>query len=255
MSWRNALCAGGLPRSPGGGGGKAPHGARPYTNIRFALTTRRCRPGDPDLTYQTGYLGHVIQMTIETEMSKEAISLRNMDRARQGVENHLEGPNADIDRIIRSIRENRWTLSNTLIKAFPQLADPALAAVSLVQSCRRSMRSESRTKTNHPRQRTERTGPRVLKMSHLDARAASTAKLISGSTGFSCAKPEMPKGKLLIKVGLSLVDASVSCCKPPLGRTPAGSSFGIARNLPFVCGGRTGLGLSVLSVLYAGKSW
>lgn len=82
----------------------------------------------PDLTYQAEYLGHVVQMTIENEMSKEAIILRDMDRARQGVKNHLEGPNSDIDQIIRSLRENRWTLSNKLIKAFPQLADPAMAA-------------------------------------------------------------------------------------------------------------------------------
>jgi hypothetical protein len=82
----------------------------------------------PDLTYQAEYLGHVIRMTIESEMSKEAIILRDMDQARQGVKNYLEGPNSDIDQIIRSIRENRWALSNKLLKAFPQLADPDMAA-------------------------------------------------------------------------------------------------------------------------------
>jgi hypothetical protein len=51
-----------------------------------------------------------------------------MDLARQGVKNYLEGPNSDIDQIIRSIRENHWALSNKLLKAFPQLADPDMAA-------------------------------------------------------------------------------------------------------------------------------
>jgi hypothetical protein len=36
----------------------------------------------------------------------------------------IEGPDADIDRIIRSIREHGGQLSNKLKKAYPQLADP-----------------------------------------------------------------------------------------------------------------------------------
>ena len=60
-------------------------------------------------------------------MSKEAIFLSNLERAREGVKNHLEGPNMNIDQIIRSIRDNRWAVSNKLMKAFPQLADRNLA--------------------------------------------------------------------------------------------------------------------------------
>lgn len=81
----------------------------------------------PDLTHQSEYLGEVIRQTIEIEMSKEAGFLRDLEAAREGVKNHLEGPNADIDQIIRSIRENGWTVSNKLTKAFPPLADSALA--------------------------------------------------------------------------------------------------------------------------------
>lgn len=81
----------------------------------------------PDLTFQAEYMGHIIQLTIESEMSQEANFLRNQERAREGVKNYLEGPNTDIDQIIRSLRENRWTLSNKLVKTFPQLADPKLA--------------------------------------------------------------------------------------------------------------------------------
>lgn len=72
-----------------------------------------------NLACQAEYLGHVIQMDIENEMSKEAIILRDMERAREGVKKHLEGPDPDIDQIIRSLRENRWTLSSKFIKAFP----------------------------------------------------------------------------------------------------------------------------------------
>jgi hypothetical protein len=81
----------------------------------------------PDLTHQCEYLGNVVRLTIEDEMSREAGFLRDMDRAREGVKNHLEGPNADIDQIIRSLRENAWKPSNKLLKTFPQLANPALA--------------------------------------------------------------------------------------------------------------------------------
>lgn len=82
----------------------------------------------PDLTHQSEYIGDVVRLTIEVEMSKEASVLRDMEHAREAVKNHLEGPNTDIDQIIRSVRENGWNASNKLVKAFPPLADPALAA-------------------------------------------------------------------------------------------------------------------------------
>lgn len=82
----------------------------------------------PDLTHQTEYIGEVIRLTIEVEMSQEASYLRDMERAREGVKNILEGPNSDIDQIIRSVRENGWKVSNKLVKAFSLLADTAMAA-------------------------------------------------------------------------------------------------------------------------------
>jgi len=86
----------------------------------------------PDLTNQTEYIGEVIRLTIEVEMSKEAGYLRDMERAREGVKNNLEGPNSDIDQIIRSVRENGWKVSNKLVKAFPPLADPSLAEAVVI---------------------------------------------------------------------------------------------------------------------------
>lgn len=82
----------------------------------------------PDLTRQSEFVGHVVRRTIEVEMSKEASYLRGIERAREGVKNYLEGPNADIDQIIRSVRDNGWKLSNKLLKTFPQLHDEKLGA-------------------------------------------------------------------------------------------------------------------------------
>lgn len=96
----------------------------------------------PHLTQQAEYVGHVVQLTIEEEMSKEAGYLRGIERARAGVKNHLEGPNADIDQIIRSVRENGWKLSNKVIKAFPQLQDDALGK-AVVDAVREALDSPS----------------------------------------------------------------------------------------------------------------
>jgi hypothetical protein len=82
----------------------------------------------PDLTAHAEYLGEVIQMTIRDEMPKEARYLRNLERAREGVKNWLEGPNIEIDRMIRSISQGgAWRVSNKLAKEFPDLADEEVA--------------------------------------------------------------------------------------------------------------------------------
>jgi hypothetical protein len=78
----------------------------------------------PDLTEHAEYLAHVVEVTIEQEMRKEAGYLRSLRAARERVKEVIEGPDADIDRIIRSIREHGGQLSNKLKKAYPQLADP-----------------------------------------------------------------------------------------------------------------------------------
>lgn len=82
----------------------------------------------PDLTPQVEYLGHVVRTTIEQEMTNEAMYLRDVERAREAVKNRLEGPDTDIDAIIRSLRGNSWCVSGSLVKRFPQLADEPLAA-------------------------------------------------------------------------------------------------------------------------------
>lgn len=81
----------------------------------------------PDMTDHAEYLAQVVQLTIEQEMRKEAGYLRSLRLARERVKQVIEGPDGDIDRIIRSVRENGGTLSNKVVQEFPPLADQALA--------------------------------------------------------------------------------------------------------------------------------
>ena len=68
-------------------------------------------------------------------MRKEAGTLRSLRAARERVKQVLEGPDSDIDRIIRSVRENGGALTKKLIKEFPPLADEAVAGevVAVIQ--------------------------------------------------------------------------------------------------------------------------
>jgi len=81
----------------------------------------------PDMTDHAEYLAQVVQLTIEQEMHKEAGFLRNLRLARERVKQVIEGPDSDIDRIIRSVRENGGKLSTKLRKEFPSLTDEKLA--------------------------------------------------------------------------------------------------------------------------------
>jgi hypothetical protein len=82
----------------------------------------------PDMTDHVEYLAQVVQSSIEQEMRKEAGYLRSLRTARERVKQVIEGPDGDIDRIIRSVRENGGKVSNKLLKEIPALADEDLAA-------------------------------------------------------------------------------------------------------------------------------
>jgi hypothetical protein len=82
----------------------------------------------PDMTDHVEYLAQVVQLTIEQEMRKEAGHLRSLRTARERVKQVIEGPDGDIDRIIRSVREGGGQVSHKLVKEFPALADEGLAA-------------------------------------------------------------------------------------------------------------------------------
>ena len=81
----------------------------------------------PDFTHHVEHIADIVRMTIEQEMRKEAGYLRSLRIARERVKQVIEGPDTDIDRIIRSVRDNGGQVSNQLAKEFPALADEATA--------------------------------------------------------------------------------------------------------------------------------
>ena len=81
----------------------------------------------PDLTTHVEYMVEVIDATINHEMRVQAAYFRNLDKARETIKELIDGPNSEIDRIIRSVRENNGVLSNKIKKEFPNLDDPDLA--------------------------------------------------------------------------------------------------------------------------------
>ena len=82
----------------------------------------------PDLTDHVEYIADIVRVTIEQEMRKEAGYLRSLRLARERVKQVIEGPDTDIDRIIRSVRANGGKVSSKLAKEFPALADEGTAA-------------------------------------------------------------------------------------------------------------------------------
>lgn len=81
----------------------------------------------PDLTDHVEYLAGVVEVTIEQEMRQEALYLRALRVARERVKEVIEGPDVDIDRIVRAVRDNGGRVSNKLIGEFPALADSGVA--------------------------------------------------------------------------------------------------------------------------------
>ena len=82
----------------------------------------------PDLTDHVEYLADVVREMIEQEMPKEADHLRQLRQTRDRVKQIIEGPDVDIDRIIRSVRDNAGRVSNKLADEFPALTDVGIAA-------------------------------------------------------------------------------------------------------------------------------
>ena len=81
----------------------------------------------PDLTDHVEYLFEVIRATIEQEMRKEAAYLRKLRSARDRLKQVIEGPDAEMDRIIRSVRDNGGKVSNKLRGEFVLLEDAEIA--------------------------------------------------------------------------------------------------------------------------------
>ncbi|OWQ46302.1 hypothetical protein CDL60_17075 [Roseateles noduli] len=75
----------------------------------------------PDLSAHARYLGDVLRRTVEVEMPAEAHQLRLHDAARAAVKSFVEMPDAEADRLVRSLRASDWTVSNKLRKEMPEL--------------------------------------------------------------------------------------------------------------------------------------
>jgi hypothetical protein len=83
----------------------------------------------PDFTAHVSYLADVIDVTLRHEMRNEARFLHANDTARRAIKNFLEAPDNDLDSIIRSVRQNGNSISNSLRKRYPLLDErPNLAA-------------------------------------------------------------------------------------------------------------------------------
>ncbi|MGQ0696903.1 MAG: hypothetical protein ACT4PZ_01545 [Panacagrimonas sp.] len=80
-----------------------------------------------DLTRHVEFMAAAVLHTIRFKMSQEALHLQQHDAARSRLEDVLEGPDADLDRIIRSVLEQKGKISGALKRQFPKLDDAQLA--------------------------------------------------------------------------------------------------------------------------------
>jgi hypothetical protein len=81
----------------------------------------------PDLTRHVTFLADALDLTIEQEMRSEAQYLPRHGAARSRLKTIVEGPDPALDRIIRSVRESRGTISGKLRTEYPILERPEIA--------------------------------------------------------------------------------------------------------------------------------
>jgi hypothetical protein len=81
-----------------------------------------------DLTPHAEYIARVIRQTVDKEMRDEASILRNHQLLRDAIKNVFEGPDADIDRIIRSIHQSEGQVGSKLLKQYPLLEQAPIRA-------------------------------------------------------------------------------------------------------------------------------
>ena len=74
-----------------------------------------------DLTAHARYLSELLRQTVEHEMAEEALLLRQHDAARAAIKRWVEMPDADADRIIRSLHQSQWVVSGKLRQELPAI--------------------------------------------------------------------------------------------------------------------------------------
>jgi hypothetical protein len=82
----------------------------------------------PDLTRHVIFLSDALKITIDQDMHAEAVYMQQHANARARLKNIIEGPDATLDRIIRSVRESRGNISGKLRSEYPMLAHDEIGA-------------------------------------------------------------------------------------------------------------------------------
>lgn len=80
----------------------------------------------PNLTEHVIFMAKLIQRALTEEMEEQSKILLRFNKASLAIKEIIEMPNQQVDRIIRSVREQRGVLSNKLAKEMPILAQDDL---------------------------------------------------------------------------------------------------------------------------------
>jgi len=84
-----------------------------------------------DLTEHAHYLSELLRQTVEHEMAQEALLLRQYDDARDAIKRWVEMPDADADRVIRSLHQSQWVVSGKLRQELPAIFEESGAFYGL----------------------------------------------------------------------------------------------------------------------------
>ena len=79
-----------------------------------------------DLSPHVAYMADVVQRTIREDMLEESRYLRSHGQARSAIKEIVEMPDAQVDRVIRSVQSNQGELSGALRKELPVFDEPGL---------------------------------------------------------------------------------------------------------------------------------
>ena len=82
----------------------------------------------PDLGPHVYFLADVLGKALATKMREESRYLQLHARARAALKEIVEMPDAQTDRVIRSLQQNEGALSNVLAREIPILAEPGVWA-------------------------------------------------------------------------------------------------------------------------------
>lgn len=105
-----------------------------------------------DLSRQVAYLADVVERTVKEDMRAQSRHMRNHAQARAVIKDIIEMPDAQIDRVIRSIEVNNGVLTNVLAKEMPVLGHEGVwdAIVGALKEARQDAPAEDITAKHRP---------------------------------------------------------------------------------------------------------